>query len=274
MRRHGGAASGPGESRLTLPGAGTNHKALKALPAQVAELVDAQVSGTCGRKLVEVRVFSWAPPKWGIIEQASVSIHLHRGDLPPDIDFTGVVAIDTETMGLNPHRDRLCLVQLSAGDGVCHLVQLAPGQYEAPRLRALLVDPTVLKLFHFGRFDIAVLRHHLGVLAGPVYCTKIASKLVRTFTDRHGLKDLCRDLLGVDLSKQQQSSDWGAAELGDAAGPGRLREGFASGFGVTVGRNDFGGLCPKTRPYQPRQPARASPSRAVSSAWRSTGCAP
>jgi len=144
-----------------------------------------------------------------------VSIHLHRGDLPPDIDFTGVVAIDTETMGLNPHRDRLCLVQLSAGDGVCHLVQLAPGQYEAPRLRALLVDPTVLKLFHFGRFDIAVLRHHLGVLAGPVYCTKIASKLVRTFTDRHGLKDLCRDLLGVDLSKQQQSSDWGAAELSD-----------------------------------------------------------
>ncbi len=144
-----------------------------------------------------------------------MSIHLHRGDLPPDIDFTGVVAIDTETMGLNPHRDRLCLVQLSAGDGVCHLVQLAPGQYEAPRLRALLVDPTVLKLFHFGRFDIAVLRHHLGVLAGPVYCTKIASKLVRTFTDRHGLKDLCRDLLGVDLSKQQQSSDWGAAELSD-----------------------------------------------------------
>jgi ribonuclease D len=144
-----------------------------------------------------------------------VSIHLHRGDLPTDIDFTGVVAIDTETMGLNPHRDRLCLVQLSAGDGVCHLVQLAPGQYEAPRLRALLADPTVLKLFHFGRFDIAVLRHHLGVLAGPVYCTKIASKLVRTFTDRHGLKDLCRDLLGVDLSKQQQSSDWGAAELSD-----------------------------------------------------------
>src|SRR5260221_13158479 len=118
-------------------------------------------------------------------------------------------------MGLNPHRDRLCLVQLSAGDGVCHLVQLAPGQYEAPRLRALLVDPTVLKLFHFGRFDIAVLRHHLGVLAGPVYCTKIAAKLVRTFTDRYGLKDLCRDLLGVDLSKQQQTSDWGAETLTD-----------------------------------------------------------
>jgi ribonuclease D len=144
-----------------------------------------------------------------------VSIHLHRGDLPPDIALAGVVAVDSETMGLHPHRDRLCLVQLSAGDGVCHLVQLVPGQYGAPRLRAMLADPAVLKLFHFGRFDIAVLRHYLGVLTGPVYCTKIASKLVRTFTDRHGLKDLCRDLLGVDLSKQQQSSDWGAAELTD-----------------------------------------------------------
>ena len=144
-----------------------------------------------------------------------MSIHLHRGDLPADIAFTGVVAIDTETMGLNPHRDRLCLVQLSAGDGVCHLVQLAPGEYAAPRLRALLADPALLKLFHFGRFDIAVLHHYLGVLTGPVYCTKIASKLVRTFTDRHGLKDLCRDLLGVDLSKQQQSSDWGAPDLTD-----------------------------------------------------------
>jgi ribonuclease D len=144
-----------------------------------------------------------------------VSIHLHHGDLPPDIALTGVVAVDSETMGLHPHRDRLCLVQLSAGDGVCHLVQLSPAQYEAPRLRAMLADPAVLKLFHFGRFDIAVLRHYLGVLTGPVYCTKIASKLVRTFTDRHGLKDLCRDLLGVDLSKQQQSSDWGAAALTD-----------------------------------------------------------
>jgi len=144
-----------------------------------------------------------------------VSIHLHRGDLPADIAFSGVVAIDTETMGLNPHRDRLCLVQLSAGDGVCHLVQLAPGEYAAPRLCAMLADPALLKLFHFGRFDIAVLHHYLGVLTGPVYCTKIASKLVRTFTDRHGLKDLCRDLLGVDLSKQQQSSDWGAPDLTD-----------------------------------------------------------
>jgi ribonuclease D len=144
-----------------------------------------------------------------------VSIHLHRGDLPADIQLTGVVAIDTETMGLNPHRDRLCLVQLSAGDGVCHLVQFAAGQYAAPRLRALLTDPTVLKLFHFARFDIAALQQHLGIVTAPVYCTKIASKLVRTFTDRHGLKDLCKDLLGVDLSKQQQSSDWGAADLTD-----------------------------------------------------------
>jgi len=144
-----------------------------------------------------------------------VSIHLHRGDLPPDVKFPGAVAIDTEAMGLNPHRDRLCLVQLSAGDGVCHLVQFAPGQYAAPNLSALLTDPAVLKLFHFGRFDIALMKHYLGALAGPVYCTKIASKLARTFTDRHGLKDLCKDLLNVELSKQQQSSDWGAEELSD-----------------------------------------------------------
>jgi ribonuclease D len=144
-----------------------------------------------------------------------VSIHLHRGDLPDDVQLSGVVAIDTETMGLNPHRDRLCLVQLSAGDGVCHLVQFAAGQYAAPRLRALLTDPSVLKLFHFARFDIAALQQHLGIVTAPVYCTKIASKLVRTFTDRHGLKDLCKDLLGIDLSKQQQSSDWGAADLTD-----------------------------------------------------------
>jgi ribonuclease D len=144
-----------------------------------------------------------------------VSIHLHRGDLPDDVQLSGVVAIDTETMGLNPHRDRLCLVQLSAGDGVCHLVQFAAGQYAAPRLRALLTDPSVLKLFHFARFDIAALQQYLGVVTAPVYCTKIASKLVRTFTDRHGLKDLCKDLLGVEISKQQQSSDWGAADLTD-----------------------------------------------------------
>jgi len=144
-----------------------------------------------------------------------VSIHLHRGDLPPGLSFGDCVAIDTETMGLNPHRDRLCLAQLSAGDGVCHLVQFAPGQYDAPNLRALLADPGVLKLFHFARFDLAALRFYLGVVTAPVYCTKVASKLVRTFTDRHGLKDLCRDLLGVEISKQQQTSDWGSDELTD-----------------------------------------------------------
>jgi ribonuclease D len=142
-----------------------------------------------------------------------VSIHLHRGDLPPDVKFPGAVAIDTEAMGLNPHRDRLCLVQLSAGDGVCHLVQFAPGQYAAPNLSALLTDPAILKLFHFGRFDIALMKHYLGALAGPVYCTKIASKLARTYTDRHGLKDVVKELLNVDLSKAQQSSDWGASQL-------------------------------------------------------------
>ena len=138
---------------------------------------------------------------------------LHRGDLPADVSFGPVVAIDTETMGLNPHRDRLCLVQLSAGDGNAHLVQMPKGPHQAPRLAALLADPKVLKLFHFGRFDIAVLEHALGVRCEPVWCTKIAAKLTRTFTDRFGLKDLCKELLGVDLSKQQQSSDWGADTL-------------------------------------------------------------
>jgi ribonuclease D len=146
---------------------------------------------------------------------APVSIHLHHGDLPAGLDLGASIAIDTETMGLDPHRDRLCLVQLSAGDGVAHLVQFAPGGYDAPRLKALLTDPKALKIFHFGRFDIAVLCHYLGALAGPVYCTKIASRLARTFTDRHGLKDLVRELLGIELSKQQQSSDWGAGELSD-----------------------------------------------------------
>jgi ribonuclease D len=144
-----------------------------------------------------------------------VSIHLHRGDLPSGLDFGASVAIDTETMGLDPHRDRLCLAQLSAGDGVCHLVQFAARRYDAPNLKALLTDPKLLKLFHFGRFDIAMLYQYLGVLTQPVYCTKIASRLVRTFTDRHGLKDLAKELIGVELSKQQQSSDWGAAELTD-----------------------------------------------------------
>jgi ribonuclease D len=144
-----------------------------------------------------------------------MTIKLHHGDLPAGVSLGAVVAIDTETMGLNPHRDRLCLVQLSAGDGNVHLVKMARGPYNAPRLAALLADPKVLKLFHFGRFDIAVLEHALGVRCEPVYCTKIAAKLVRTFTDRYGLKDLCRELLGVELSKQQQTSDWGAETLSD-----------------------------------------------------------
>ena len=144
-----------------------------------------------------------------------MAISLHRGDLPAGLSFGPVVAIDTETMGLNPHRDRLCLVQLSAGDGNAHLVQMSRGAIDAPRLAALIADPKVLKLFHFGRFDIAVLEHALGVRCEPVYCTKIAAKLTRTFTDRFGLKDLCKELLGVDLSKQQQTSDWGADSLSD-----------------------------------------------------------
>jgi ribonuclease D len=144
-----------------------------------------------------------------------MTIKLHHGDLPADVSFGATVAIDTETMGLNPLRDRLCLVQLSSGDGNAHLVQMPRGPYRAPRLAALLADPKVLKLFHFGRFDIAVLEHALGVRCEPVYCTKIAAKLTRTFTDRHGLKNLCQELLGVDLSKQQQTSDWGAETLTD-----------------------------------------------------------
>ena len=145
-----------------------------------------------------------------------MAIHLHQGDLPDGIDFGASVAIDTETMGLDPRRDRLCLVQLSAGDGEVHLVQIAQGQTSAPRLSALLADPAVLKIFHFGRFDIAALQNAFGVRTAPVWCTKIASKLIRTFTDRHGLKYLLSDLVGVDISKQQQTSDWGAADLTDA----------------------------------------------------------
>jgi len=140
-------------------------------------------------------------------------IEVHRGDLPAGVDFGAVVAVDTETMGLNPHRDRLCVVQLSAGDGTCHLVHFPDAVYDAPRLKALLADPGVTKLFHFARFDLAVIRKYLGVACQPVYCTKVAAKLTRTFTDRHGLKDLCKEVLGVELSKEQQSSDWGAAIL-------------------------------------------------------------
>jgi ribonuclease D len=142
-----------------------------------------------------------------------MSIHLHIRDLPEEVSFGDSIAVDTETMGLKPSRDRLCLVQLSGGDGVCHLVQFPDGDYAAPNLKRLLGDHGVLKIFHYARFDIASIRAWLDVDPVPVYCTKIASKLTRTYTDRHGLKDICRELLGVDLSKQQQSSDWGAPEL-------------------------------------------------------------
>jgi ribonuclease D len=146
------------------------------------------------------------------------AIQLHKHDLPAGLSFGSMVAVDTETMGLDPRRDRLCLVQLSAGDGTAHLVQIIPPALggkgtDCPNLKALLTDPAVTKLFHFARFDIAALLNGLGVVTSPVICTKIASKLVRTYTDRHGLKDLCRDLAGVEISKQQQTSDWGASDL-------------------------------------------------------------
>ena len=142
--------------------------------------------------------------------------YLYQNDLPDDLDLGPIVAIDCETMGLNPMRDRLCLVQMSGGDGNAHLVQVAKGQTEAPNLCRMLADPNVLKLFHFGRFDIAAMQNAFGTVTAPVYCTKIASRLIRTYTDRHGLKNLLQELLGVDVSKQQQSSDWGAAELSKA----------------------------------------------------------
>ncbi len=146
------------------------------------------------------------------------TIHIHRDDLPDGVSFGPVVAVDTETMGLEPYRDRLCLVQLSSGDGTAHLVQLRPPSlggrgFDCPNLTRLLADPGVVKLMHFARFDVAVLQHSLGITVAPVRCTKIAAKLVRTFTDRHGLRDLCKELLGIEISKQQQTSDWGAPEL-------------------------------------------------------------
>ena len=145
-----------------------------------------------------------------------MAIHLHHNDLPSDVTFSGSVAVDSETLGLNPLRDRLCVVQLSAGDGDAHLVVFDGKDYSAPNLKALLADESVLKIFHFARFDIAVFRHWLGVVTTPIYCTKIASKLARTYTDRHGLKDVVREMCGVELSKQQQSSDWGAETLSEA----------------------------------------------------------
>lgn len=145
--------------------------------------------------------------------EAAIAIYLHIGDLPADVKFEGDIAVDTEAMGLNNLRDRLCLVQLSDGKGDEHLVQFRIGEYDAPNLKKLLTNPKITKIFHFARFDIAILKHYLGVRTAPIYCTKIASRLTRTYTDRHGFKDLCRELLGVEVSKQQQSSDWGADTL-------------------------------------------------------------
>jgi ribonuclease D len=145
-----------------------------------------------------------------------MTITLHRGDLPADLSLGSVVAVDTETMGLNPHRDRLCLVQLSAGDGNAHLVQIDRTTFQAPRLKAMLEDRNTLKVFHYARFDVAMLKHYLDADVNSLYCTKIASKLSRTYTDKHGLKDIVKEMLGIDLSKQQQSSDWGAPILSDA----------------------------------------------------------
>jgi ribonuclease D len=145
-----------------------------------------------------------------------MTIRRHRGDLPDLARYKGAVAIDTETMGLDPHRDRLCVVQLSPGDGSADVVQIPTGAHDAPNLKRLLADPSITKIFHFARFDVGILFQTFGVMAAPVYCTKIASRLARTYTDKHGLKDLARELLGVDLSKQQQLSDWGADDLSDA----------------------------------------------------------
>ncbi len=201
----------------------------------MAELVDAQVSGTCGSDVVEVRVFSWAPafanavnkgcclalrsPRLGKplfkkdMPMASPDIKLHHGDIPEGLNFGPIVAVDTESLGLSWSRDRLCLVQLSAGDDTAHIVQFAPNRYDCPNLKKLMADTNVTKLFHFARADLAMISHYIGVMPKPVYCTKIASVLARTFTDRHSLKDLAKDLLGLDLAKEQQTSDWGSEKL-------------------------------------------------------------
>jgi len=187
-----------------------------------------------------------------------MTITLHKGDLPDDLILGPDVAVDSETLGLDPRRDRLCLVQLSSGDGNAHLVQFARGQYDVPNLKALMANPNVTKLFHFARFDIAVIRRYLGVMPEPIYCTKIASKLVRTYTDRHGLKDLCRELLDIDISKQQQSSDWGAetlspAQLDYAAGDvfylHRLRERLDAML-AREGRTELAAACFRFLPHR------------------------
>ena len=145
-----------------------------------------------------------------------MTFHLHKGDLPANVSFGSSVAVDTEALGLNPHRDALCLVQLSAGDGSAHIVQLNRKNFDAPNLKRLLSDPKILKIFHFARFDLGMMKKYLGVDVTPIYCTKIASRLARTYTDRHGLRDLCREVLNIDISKQQQSSDWAAETLTEA----------------------------------------------------------
>ena len=150
------------------------------------------------------------------IFSSPTEVHVHRGDIPAGVDFGDSVAVDTETQGLNLQRDRLCVVQLSAGDGVCHLVQMPADDFSAPNLKALMTDPAVTKIFHFARFDVAIMKRWLGVTISPVFCTKIASKLVRTYTDRHGLKDVTRELIGIELSKAQQSLDWASQELSEA----------------------------------------------------------
>lgn len=177
------------------------------------------VPGDASGSNLWVAIFRHPPivgPTNGPLTDWLMAVHLHHHDLPGDLDLGTSVAIDTETMGLNPHRDRLCLVQLSDGNGDAHLVKIALERQPAPHLEALLGNAGVTKLFHFARFDLASLSHSFGPVAGPVYCTKIASKLCRTYTDRHGLKDLCSELLGVEISKQQQSSDWGADTLSRA----------------------------------------------------------
>ena len=188
-----------------------------------------------------------------------MKIRLHKNDLPDGVALGPVVAIDTETLGLNTQRDRLCLVQLSSGDdNTCHMVQLDAGVYSAPNLKRMLADPSVLKLFHFARFDLAAMKHYLGLMAAPIYCTRTASKLVRTYTDKHGLKDLVRELLNVDLSKDQQSSDWGAAELtekqlayaaNDVAFLHRLRDALDAML-AREGRTELAQACFDFLPYR------------------------
>lgn len=180
-----------------------------------------------------------------------MKIKLHKNDLPDGLNLGPIVAIDSETLGLNPIRDRLCLVQLSSGDGTAHMVQFTDSKYDAPNLKKLLTDPAVTKLFHYARFDVAMFRRYLGVMTTPIYCTKIASKLVRTYTDKHGLKDLVKELLGTDLSKEQQSSDWGAPELSerqlsyaanDVAYLHRLKEALDTML-AREGRSEFAKAC-------------------------------